>query len=237
MNRLALMILKNIHRVPGAFYKLWRYAAAPDKYPEQDRWNHIQYIMKQAVRAGNIDLKVHGVENIPSDGGYIMYGNHQGMFDVLAVVVSCDRPMGVVFKKEIENIPLLKQIVACTKSFGMDRSDVRQSLTVIQNVTREVQSGRSYLIYPEGTRSRKGNEMLEFHGGSFRAALKAKCPIVPVAVIDSYKVLDEKGSKPVAVQLHYLEPIPYEEYKDLKTVDVAELVRGRIEETVKKYAG
>ena len=237
MNRLALMILKNIHRVPGAFYKLWRNAANPDKYPEQERWNHIQYIMKQAVKAGNIDLQVFGRENIPAEESYIMYGNHQGMFDVLAVVVSCDRPMGVVFKKEIENVPLIKQIAACTKSFGMDRSDVRQSLTVIQNVTKEVQSGRSYLIYPEGTRSRNGNEMLEFHGGSFRAALKAKCPIVPVAVIDSYKVLDEKGSKPVTVYLHYLDPIPYEEYKDLKTVDLAALVKPRIEETAKIYAG
>lgn len=236
MNRLALMILKNIHRVPGAFYKLWRYAANPDNYPEQERWNHIQYIMKQAVKAGNVDLKVHGLENIPAEEAFIMYGNHQGMFDVLAVVVSCDRPMGVVFKKEIENVPLIKQIAVCTNSFGMDRSDVRQSLTVIQNVTKEVQSGRNYLIYPEGTRSRNANAMLEFHGGSFRAAMKAKCPIVPVAVIDSYKVLDEKGSKPVTVYLHYLEPILYEEYKALKTVDLAELVRGRIEETVKKYA-
>lgn len=235
MNRLALMILKNIHRVPGAFYKLWRNAANPDKYPEQERWNHIQYIMKQAVKAGNIDLQVFGRENIPAEESYIMYGNHQGMFDVLAVVVSCDRPMGVVFKKEIENVPLIKQIAACTKSFGMDRSDVRQSLTVIQNVTKEVQGGRSYLIYPEGTRSRNGNQMGEFHAGSFHAAVKAKCPIVPVACIDSYKVLDQKGSKPVSVQMHFLSPLTYEEYKDMKTPEIAALIKGRIAEVIERH--
>ena len=71
--------------------------------------------------------------------------------------------------------------------------------------------------------------MGEFHGGSFRCALKAKCPVVPIAFIDSFKVLDQKGSKPVTVQMHYLEPIGYEQYKDMKTVELAELVKSRIQ--------
>lgn len=236
MLRLALMILKNILRVPVLFWKLWHYAKNVDKYPEQERWNHIRRIIRLAIGAGNVDLQVSGQENIPAEGGFLMYGNHQGLFDIMAVAATCDRPLGVVFKKELENVPFVKQVVACTKSFGMDRDDVRQSLTVIQNVTKEVQSGRSYMIYPEGTRSRNGNDMLEFHNGSFRAALKAKCPIVPVAIVDSFKVLDQKNIKPVTVQLHYLAPIAYEEYKDLKTVDLAELVRSRIEAVVKANA-
>ena len=52
---------------------------------------------------------------------------------------------------------------------------------------------------------------------------------MPIAFIDSYKVLDQKGSKPVSVQMHYLKAIPYEEFKDLKTVDLAELVKSRIQ--------
>ena len=150
------------------------------------------------------------------------------MFDVVAIASTCPVPLAVVYKKELKDVPLLKQIYACTRSYAMDREDVRQSLTVIQNVTKELQQGRSFVIFPEGTRSRKGNEMLEFHGGSFRCALKAKCPIVPMAFIDSFKVLDEKGSHRVNVQLHYLPPIAYEEFKDMKTVEVAALVKERI---------
>ena len=104
----------------------------------------------------------------------------------------------------------------------------RQSLEVIRAVPEDVKAGRNYLSFPEGTRSRNGNTMGEFHGGSFRCAIKSKCPIIPMAFVDSFKVLDQKGSKPVTVQLHYLDPIPYEEYKDLKTVEVAELVKRRI---------
>ena len=236
MNRLALMVLRNIWKVPGAYGKLCHYAKHTDKYPELQKWQHIQYIMKLAVDAGNIDLKVYGKDNIPAENGFMLYGNHQGMFDVLAIASTCDVPLGIAYKKELKDVPLLKQIFACTKSFAMDREDVRQSLTVIQAVTKEVQGGRNYVIFPEGTRSKQGNEMMEFHGGSFRCAIKAKCPVIPMAFIDSFRVLDEKGSAPVTVQIHYLKPIPYEEYKGMKAAELAALVKERIQETIDKYA-
>lgn len=228
MNRILLMVLRNLGKLPGAYVKLRRYAKNPDRYPEAQMYAHVQYIAQLAVNAGNVQLKVTGLEDLPEKDGFMFYPNHQGMFDVVALLATCPRPLGVVFKIELANIPLLKQFIACTKSFAMDRADVRQSLTVIQNVAKEVENGRNYLIFPEGTRSKLGNKMVEFHGGSFRAALKARCPIVPVAFIDSFKVLDQKGSKPVAVQMHCLKPIPYEEYGHLKSVDVAELVKSRI---------
>ena len=165
-----------------------------------------------------------------------MYGNHQGMFDVLALVASCDVPLAAVFKKELQGIPFIQQIIDCTGSYAMDREDVRQSLTVIQNVTREVSEGRHFLIFPEGTRSKNGNVMGEFHGGSFRCATKSNVPVVPLVFIDSFKVLDEKGAKPVKVRLHYLKPITAEEYKGMKPVELAALVKERIQEVIDQYA-
>ena len=232
MNRIVTMVLKNLWIVPGAWFKLCRYAKHTDDYPEEEKYRHIQYILQRAVKGGNVDLKVTGVDNIPKEGGFMLYANHQGMFDVLAIAATCDQPIGAVLKKELYNVPFLHQIAVCTQSYAMDREDVRQSLTVIQNVTEEVKKGRKYLIFPEGTRSKLGNTMLEFHGGSFRCATKSKCPIVPIALIDSFKVLDQKGSKPVAVQLHYLKPIAYEEYAGMKPAEVAALVKARIQEKI-----
>jgi 1-acyl-sn-glycerol-3-phosphate acyltransferase len=226
------MVLRNFWRVPGAWFKLCRYAKHTERYPEQEKYDHIRYIMNLAVNSGNIDLTVTGQDKLPKENGFILYGNHQGMFDVVALVATFPRILGAVFKKELANIPFLKQVIACTKSFAMDREDVRQSLTVIQKVTEEVKLGRNYLIFPEGTRSKKGNVMGEFHGGSFRCAVKAKCPIVPVAFIDSFKVLDQKGCKKVGVQIHFLEPISFEEYGHLKTVEVAQLVKDRIQQAI-----
>ncbi len=232
MNRILLMVLRNFWKVPGLYAKLCHYAKHTDRYPEAEKYNHIRKIMTIAVGSGNIDLQVHGQENIPQQGGFLLMGNHQGLFDVLAIVSTCAPPIGAVFKKELSDVPFLKQIIACTKSFALDRENVRQSLEMIQSVTAELKAGRNYLIFPEGTRSRNGNKMGEFHGGSFRCAVKAKCPIVPIAFVDSFKVLDQKGSKPVAVQLHYLKPIPYEEYQGMKTGELAEMVKQRIADTI-----
>ena len=232
MNRIVTMVLKNLGIVPGAWFKLCKYAKHTDDYPEIEKYRHIQYILKHAVTGGNVDLLVTGQENIPAEGGFMLYSNHQGMFDVLAIAATCDRPIGAVLKKELYNIPFLHQIALCTKSFAMAREDVRQSLTVIQNVIREVKAGRNYLIFPEGTRSKTGNQMGPFHSGSFRCATKSKCPIVPVALVDSFRVLDQKGSKPVSVQIHYLTPICYEEYKDLNTTELAALVKERIAQAI-----
>ena len=77
--------------------------------------------------------------------------------------------------------------------------------------------------------------MREFHAGSFKCATKTKCPIVPVALIDCFKVLDQKGIRPVPVQIHYLTPILYEEYKDMTTVELAELVHDRIESAIQMH--
>ena len=232
MNRIVTMLLKNLPILPGAWTKLCRYAKHPERYEEQEMYNHIQYILKKAVNGGNVDLQVSGLENIPEEGGFLLYANHQGLFDVLAVAATCNRPLGAILKIELKDTPFLKQIIACTKSFPMDRDDVRQSLTVIQNVIKEVSAGRNYLIFPEGTRSKNSNNLLEFHNGSFRCAVKSKCPVVPIALVDCYKVLDQKGSKPVSVQIHYLSPIPYEEYKDMNTKELAALVRQRIEDKI-----
>jgi len=228
MNRLVMVVLKNIILVPAAWVKLCKYAKHTDEYSYEEKWQHIRYILKHVCKSGNIDLQVTGLDNIPEEDGFLMCGNHQGIFDIVAIVDSFERPLAAVLKKELNEIPFLKQIVQCTHSYPMDREDVRQSMKVIQSVTKELQDGRNMIIFPEGTRSKNGNHMGEFHAGTFKCVMKSKVPIVPFALIDSYKVLDQDGCDPLKVQLHYLEPIYYEEYKDLKSNEIAALVKERI---------
>lgn len=228
MNRLVRMVLKNLFRVPGLYIRLRKMVKHKDHYSEQEIYDHIRHIMTLAVDSGNVDLQATGMENLPEKDGFLICGNHQGLFDVMAIVYTFRGPLAAVYKKELQGIPFIQDIADGTNSFPMDRDDVRQSLTVIQKVTEELKKGRNYLIFPEGTRSKNGNVMGPFHAGSFRCAMKAKAPIVPVAFIDCFKVLDQKGSQPVTVQMHYLAPVCYEEYKDLKTTELADLVKSRI---------
>lgn len=229
MKRIILMVLRNFFFVPGAWIKLCYYASHVENYSEKFLHDFLRYIVKKANTGGNVTLEAYGTENIPKEDGFILYPNHQGMYDMLALVGTCEHPISMVAKKEVEKVPGLKQVMSCVKGFYMDREDVRQSLKVIENVSKEVKNGRNYTIFAEGTRSKLGNELLNFKGGSFKAATRAKCPIVPVALIDSFQPFDTKDVKPVTVQVHYLKPMLYEEYKDMNTNEIAEEVKHRIE--------
>ena len=162
----------------------------------------------------------------------MFFPNHQGLYDVLAIMEACPVPFSVVAKKEVADIPFLKQVFACLRAYMLDRDDVRQAMQVIIDVSNEVKNGRNYLIFPEGTRSKNGNQIGEFKGGSFKAATKAKCPIIPIAMIDSFKPFDTKSIRQVTVQVHFLEPLYYEEYKDMKTTEIASIVHDRIQKTI-----
>ena len=232
VKRIALMVIRNILLVPFMWCKLCYYAAHVDKYPEITRYKLLKYIVKRANKGGNVTIEAYGKENIPKEGGFMFFPNHQGLYDVLAIVDACPRPFSVVAKKEVANVPLLKQTFKCMKAYMIDREDVRQSLQVIVNVSNDVKNGRNFLIFPEGTRSRQGNQVQDFKGGSFKAATRARCPIIPVALINCFMPFDSKTTEHVNVQVHFLEPLLYEEYKDMKTTEIAAIVRERIQHTI-----
>lgn len=232
MKRILLMVFRNILLVPIFWIKLCYHASHVDKYTEEEHFKLLKFIDHRANKGGNVTIDAHGLENIPKEGGCILFPNHQGMYDTLAIMEVCPRPFSVVAKKELANIQFLKQVFACVKAYAIDREDVRQGLKVIMNVADDVKNGKVFIIFPEGTRSKNGNQVGEFKGGSFKAATKAKCPIVPVALIDSFKPFDTNSIKPVTVQVHFMEPLLYEEYKDMKTTEIAELVQNRIQKKI-----
>lgn len=234
MYRIVMMVLRLFFKVPFYLFQIW-WCGKSSKITFEEAYNCVKKVTRAANRAGKVTIESYGLENIPKENGFIFFPNHQGMFDVLVFLESCPVPFAFVIKKEARNIILLKQVVDALGSISIDREDIRQSMKVIQQVTDEVKRGKNFLIFAEGTRSREGNKLLDFKGGSFKSAVKAKCPIVPVALVDSFKPFDEKSVKPVSVKIIYLPPICYQEYKDMKTVEIAALVKKRIQEVICNY--
>ena len=232
--RIALMVIRLIVKVPYYFFQIW-WCGKSKKRTFEESFQVMKRITKKANRAGRVIVESYGVENLPKEDGFVMFPNHQGMFDVLVFLDSCPRPFAFVIKKEARNIILLKQVADGLGSYAMDREDVRQSMKVINAVTEDVKAGKNFLIFPEGTRSRMGNQLLDFKGVSFKSDTKAKCPIVPCALIDSFKPFDENSIRPVTVKLIYLPPMYYEEYKDMKTVEIAAEVKSRIEKAIAEH--
>ena len=230
MKRILLMVCRNIFIVPWLYLKLCWYASHTNSIPVEKKMALLKTIVGYANRGGNVEIKAYGVENIPSEGSFMFFPNHQGLYDVLAMIETSPIFFSVVVKKELMKIGFLRTVFKIMGAYAIDREDIRQSMTVIQSMTEDVKNGRNFLIFAEGTRSRQGNKLLDFKGGSFKSATKAKCPIVPCALIDSFKPFDENSIKPVTVKLFYLPPMYYEEYKDMKTVEIAAEVKRRIEQ-------
>lgn len=234
MKRIWMMVIKNIAMVPYWYLKLCYYAWNSKRIPEEKKFALFREIIEKANRGGNLTVRSYGAEHVPRDQSFIYVPNHQGLYDVLAILSGSPCFFSVVMKKELEHVPFLNKIFQIMGAYSMDREDVRQAMKVIVTVSQEISSGKNFLIFPEGTRSKKQNTVGQFKGGSFKCATKAKCPIVPVAIVNAYKVFDTNSVKPVTVTIQYLEPLYYEDYKMMKTNEIAELVGKKIQEAIRK---
>lgn len=232
MNRIVYMVMKHLFRAPVWFYHIDKMGKHKDRYPEKERYDYLRKMVKIINVGGRVEVTGYGVENLPEKDGFILFPNHQGLFDMLAIIDTCPRPMGAVIKKEAENWVLVKQVLSVLDGVSMDRSDIRASLQVINQVTDQIRNGRNFVIFPEGTRSREKNKILDFKAGTFKSAVNAKCPIVPVALIDSFKPFDISSIRKEKVQVHYLEPIYPNQYVALKTKEIADIVHNRIQDKI-----
>ena len=235
MKRIILMVLRNLIFVPWWWFQACHMAKHSEEYSQEERWAYLQKVTRHANRVGRVTIESYQTENIPKEESFIFFPNHQGLYDVLALIESCPRFFSVVNKKEVSRIPLLKQVFGIMGAYEIDREDIRQSLSVINRMAEDVRNGKNFLIFAEGTRSRQGNHPGTFKGGSFKSAYKAKCPIVPVALINAFIPFDKNTVEKVTVKVIYLEPIPYETYRTMKTVEVAAEVKRRIEETIAAF--
>lgn len=234
MKRIILMVIKLFYKLPYWLFLMNRYQDI-EKHDEIKRYNLLRRIVIRANKAGRVTIKSFGTEYLPKENGYILFPNHQGLYDTLALFETHERPFSIVLKKEIKNNFLIKQVMGLLEAQAIDREDVRQSMKVIIKMTEEVKLGRNYIIFAEGTRTRDKNNILEFKGGSFKSAINARSPIVPVALIDSYQAFDTNSIKKLTVQIHYLKPLYYEDYKDMKSNEIADYVENVIRNTIKEY--
>jgi 1-acyl-sn-glycerol-3-phosphate acyltransferase len=114
----------------------------------------------------------------------------------------------ILYKAELRKLPILVQAFDIAGFVPLERGNREQSLPAIERAARALREGASFMIYPEGTRSRTG-ELLPFKKGGFIMAIKAGAPVVPVA-IDGARAAMKKGSliiRPVTVRLRFGPPV------------------------------
>lgn len=205
-----------------------------EKFSEEARYEFAKLIVDKVMKHSFISTEVYGKDNLPKTGGYVMYSNHQGKYDMVGIMYGHDKPCTVVMDEVRSKIPIMKPFLAVLKGSTLDRSNLKSQAKTIRKLIQEVSEGRKYVIFPEGGYDHNGNNLQEFKAGSFKISVKSQTPIVPVAIVDSYVPYSYNSLRRVVTHVHYLEPIEYNEYKDMKTEEIAKLVHDRIEAKVKE---
>ena len=237
MLRFIYVIIMNLFRAPYVIPKMRKEAAHPERYTEEERYNLVKYVIRLMKLSGKVHTKAYGIENLPAEGGYIMYPNHQGKYDALGIIYTHKAPCSVVMDKSKSNTILVKEFIDLVQGKRLEKDNVRQALTIINEVAEDVKKGKRYILFPEGGYEfNNKNKVAAFKAGSFKSAIKSKAPVVPVALIDSYKVFNSFSIGKVTTQVHYLKPIFYEEYKNMKSGEIALLVQERSEQVIEAYA-
>jgi 1-acyl-sn-glycerol-3-phosphate acyltransferase len=180
-----------------------------------------------------IRFSVHGAEQIQHHRAAVYAVNHASNVEppILFTILRSIHPrLRILYKAELRKLPVLVRAWDLAGFVPLERGNPEQSLPAIDGAAAALREGASFLIFPEGTRSRTG-ALLPFKKGGFIMALKGEAPIVPVAISGTRNAL-KKGSfiiRPVQVRVQFAPPVetaglPQEQRDAL----IAE-VRGRIE--------
>lgn len=148
---------------------------------------------KFVIKLSGAKITIIGEENLPKNQTVLFVANHQSNFDIPLLMSSIDIPKGFIAKKELEKWPIISTWMKYINCIFMDRSNLRKSAEAIVEGTKLLKNGYSMVIFPEGTRS-KGGPIEEFKAGSFKLATKSKCPIVPVTIDGTYKLLEANNN-------------------------------------------
>lgn len=206
-----------------------------DRYDEWARYKIAQKVIRILRYNGGVITRVYGKENLPSSGGYIMYSNHQGKYDALGIMYGHPTPCTIMMDEKRSRLPIVDPFMDLIKGSRLKKEDMRSQVFTIRKIIDEVKAGRKYIIFPEGGYDNNQNNVNDFHSGSFKCAVRAKCPIVPVAIINSYKVFENVAPSPVRTKVIYLPPMFYNDYTHMTTEQIATIVRARIMVTIAGY--
>ena len=176
--------------------------------------------------------KKSGMENIPG-GPALFVAHHQGIFDMVMALAFVRPLVCFVAKKEAAKIWPLKIWMDFFPCIFIDRKNPRQSLACMQRAEELLRQGKSVFIFPEGTRS-KDCKVARFKAGSFRPAIGAGVPVVPISISGSRKAFEEKGRiTPACAEFAVLAPISTE---GLAHGDTKQLAK-QAEDAIKLHLG
>jgi 1-acyl-sn-glycerol-3-phosphate acyltransferase len=144
------------------------------------------------LRVCGVRVKVRGLEKLDPGRNYVFVSNHASMFDIPAILASIPDQIRIVYKKELNWIPIFGWGLKYGSYIAIDRGRGVDAMKSIERAIKTIREGASVLLYAEGTRTRDG-KLQPFKRGAFNLAVKAGVPVVPLTVNGSFKLLPKRS--------------------------------------------
>ena len=155
-----------------------------------------------------IRFKVADADNLPRERAAVYCSNHESNVDPPILFTALHPRMHILYKHEIDQIPVLARAFRMGGFIPIDRRNKESAMRSIEKGAKSIRDGSSFLIFPEGTRSRTG-QMLPFKKGGFVMAIKAGAPIVPIAISGGRDAMQRGSSiiRPVRISIRVGQPV------------------------------
>ncbi|AGR41433.1 lysophospholipid acyltransferase family protein [Spiroplasma taiwanense] len=210
----------------------------PNFYTEEWRYNWVKKKCRKVLKLTNVYIDVVGIENW-LDRGIVLAPNHQSNLDPILMFSVNDfliqQPVAFIAKKELWTQKIFKNFMNLTDNVPIDRNNPRSALTAVKEAKELISEyKRSLVIFPEGTRSAK-QEIGEFQSASMKVAQMAYVPIVPVTIIDSYKLFIKRPKGKFRIKIIFGKPLMPEKFISLKTEMLTKNVQREVQKNMDLY--
>ncbi|MEM6795757.1 MAG: lysophospholipid acyltransferase family protein [Acidobacteriota bacterium] len=161
---------------------------------------------------GPFPQRVRGAEKVDWSRPCVVVSNHQSFLDIPLLFRALPTPLHFVVKSELRSVPFLGWYIRAMEMIFVDRSNPEAARLSIERTADALRSGKSVLLFPEGTRSRDGR-VGGFKAGMLAAAIASSAPLVPVAVEGPGRAMPRGWPRfrPTRLRVAVGEPIPTED--------------------------
>lgn len=139
-----------------------------------------------------LKVRVRGLENLDMTGNYVYVSNHASMFDIPAILATIPDQIRILYKKELNWIPIFGWGLKYGSYIAIDRRRSSDAMKSLEEAADKIRTGASALLFAEGTRTLDG-KLQPFKRGAFNLAVRAGVPVVPLTINGSYKLLPKRS--------------------------------------------